>query len=84
MVFEIVRALAENPNEILYGEGVLKSYPTGLDFCALQTITTYPLPKTSTSLLLRYGASTFKKGDTVTGPIRPPKDKEKYFALFKS
>src|SRR3984957_13658428 len=45
MVFEIVKALSENPAEIRRFD--------------------------------------LKKGDTLSGTIRPPKDKEKYFALLK-
>src|SRR5688572_27307508 len=32
MVFEIVKCIAENPNETLYGEGVLEILPDGFGF----------------------------------------------------
>lgn len=32
LVFEVVKSLAENPNEILYGEGVLEVLPDGFGF----------------------------------------------------
>ena len=32
MVFEIVKAISENPNEMLYGEGVLEILPDGFGF----------------------------------------------------
>src|ERR1700689_2475046 len=32
MVFEIVKAISENPNEVLYGEGVLEILPDGFGF----------------------------------------------------
>ncbi|MBA2729093.1 MAG: Rho termination factor N-terminal domain-containing protein, partial [Parachlamydiaceae bacterium] len=32
VVFEIVKAISENPNEVLYGEGVLEILPDGFGF----------------------------------------------------
>ena len=32
MVFEIVKAISEKPNEVLYGEGVLEILPDGFGF----------------------------------------------------
>src|SRR5688572_28024889 len=32
MVFEIVKTISENPNEVLYGEGVLEILPDGFGF----------------------------------------------------
>ncbi len=81
MVFEIVKAISENPNEILYGEGVLKSCQMALDFFAPQTITILPSAEdiyVSPAQIRRFD---LKKGDTLCGTIRPPKEKEKYFAL---
>jgi transcription termination factor Rho len=83
MVFEIVKALAENPNEILYGEGVLEVLPDGFGFLRSPNYNYLPSPEDiyiSPAQIRRFD---LKKGDTVTGPIRPPKDKEKYFALLK-
>lgn len=83
MVFEIVKALAENPNEILYGEGVLEILPDGFGFLRSPNYNYLPSPEDiyiSPAQIRRFD---LKKGDTVTGPIRPPKDKEKYFALLK-
>lgn len=83
MVFEIVKALAENPNEILYGEGVLEILPDGFGFLRSPNYNYLPSPEDiyiSPAQIRRFD---LKKGDTVQGAIRPPKDKEKYFALLK-
>ncbi len=83
MVFEIVKALAENPQEILYGEGVLEVLPDGFGFLRSPNYNYLPSPEDiyiSPAQIRRFD---LKKGDTVSGPIRPPKDKEKYFALLK-
>lgn len=83
MVFEIVKALAENPNEILIGEGVLEILPDGFGFLRSPNYNYLFSPEDiyiSPAQIRRFD---LKKGDTITGPIRPPKDKEKYFALLK-
>lgn len=83
MVFEIVKALSENPNEILYGEGVLEVLPDGFGFLRSPNYNYLPSPEDiyiSPAQIRRFD---LKKGDTVSGTIRPPKDKEKYFALLK-
>lgn len=83
MVFEIVKALSENPHEILIGEGVLEVLPDGFGFLRSPNYNYLPSPEDiyiSPAQIRRFD---LKKGDTITGPIRPPKDKEKYFALLK-
>jgi transcription termination factor Rho len=83
MVFEIVKCLAENPNEILYGEGVLEILPDGFGFLRSPNYNYLPSPEDiyiSPAQIRRFD---LKKGDTISGTIRPPKDKEKYFALLK-
>lgn len=83
MVFEVVKALAENPTEILYGEGVLEILPDGFGFLRSPNYNYLPSPEDiyiSPAQIRRFD---LKKGDTITGPIRPPRDKEKYFALLK-
>lgn len=83
MVFEIVKALSENPTEILYGEGVLEVLPDGFGFLRSPNYNYLPSPEDiyiSPAQIRRFD---LKKGDTVSGTIRPPKDKEKYFALLK-
>lgn len=83
MVFEIVKAISENPNEILYGEGVLEVLPDGFGFLRSPNYNYLSSPEdiyVSPAQIRRFE---LRKGDTVCGPIRPPKDKEKYFALLK-
>lgn len=83
MVFEIVKAVSENPNEILYGEGVLEILPDGFGFLRSPNYNYLPSAEDiyiSPAQIRRFD---LKKGDTVCGTIRPPKEKEKYFALLK-
>ncbi|MDP1881190.1 MAG: transcription termination factor Rho [Parachlamydiaceae bacterium] len=83
MVFEIVKSISENPNEILYGEGVLEILPDGFGFLRSPNYNYLPSAEdiyVSPAQIRRFD---LKKGDTLCGTIRPPKDKEKYFALLK-
>lgn len=83
MVFEIVKCLSEKPDEILYGEGVLEILPDGFGFLRSPNYNYLPSAEdiyVSPAQIRRFD---LKKGDTVTGSIRPPKEKEKYFALLK-
>lgn len=83
LVFEVVKIISEKPDELLYGEGVLEVLPDGYGFLR-STIYNY-LPSAediyvSPAQIRRFD---LKKGDNVSGTIRSPKDKEKYFALLK-
>ncbi len=83
MVFEIVRAKAEHPTEILVGEGVLEILPDGFGFLRSPNYNYLPSAEdiyVSPAQIRRFD---LKKGDTVYGTIRSPKEKEKYFALLK-
>lgn len=83
MVFEIVRSISENPNEILYGEGVLEILPDGFGFLRSPNYNYTPSAEdiyVSPAQIRRFE---LRKGDTVNGTIRPPKEKEKFFALLK-
>lgn len=83
MVFEIVKAISENPHEMLYGEGVLEILPDGFGFLRSPNYNYLPSAEdiyVSPAQIRRFD---LKKGDTLSGTIRPPKDKEKYFALLK-
>src|ERR1700678_3314916 len=83
VVFEIVKAISENPNEVLYGEGVLEILPDGFGFLRSPNYNYLPSAEdiyVSPAQIRRFD---LKKGDTVKGTIRPPKEKEKYFALLK-
>lgn len=83
MVFEIVKAISDNPNEVLYGEGVLEILPDGFGFLRSPNYNYLPSAEdiyVSPAQIRRFD---LKKGDTLCGTIRPPKEKEKYFALLK-
>lgn len=83
MVFEIVKSISENPNEVLYGEGVLEVLPDGFGFLRSTNYNYTPSAEdiyVSPAQIRRFD---LRKGDTVNGTIRPPKEKEKYFALLK-
>lgn len=83
MVFEIVKCISENPNEMLYGEGVLEVLPDGFGFLRSPNYNYLPSAEdiyVSPAQIRRFD---LRKGDTICGTIRPPKEKEKFFALLK-
>ena len=83
MVFEVVKTLSERPNETLVGEGVLEILPDGFGFLRSPNYNYLPSPEdiyVSPAQIRRFD---LKKGDSVYGTIRSPKEKEKYFALLK-
>jgi transcription termination factor Rho len=83
VVFEVVKLLSEKPSEILVGEGVLEVLPDGFGFLRSPNYNYLPSAEdiyVSPAQIRRFD---LKKGDTVYGTIRSPKEKEKYFALLK-
>lgn len=83
VVFEIVRTISERPNEVLYGEGVLEVLPDGFGFLRSPNYNYLPSAEdiyVSPAQIRRFD---LRKGDTIFGSIRSPKDKEKYFAMLK-
>ncbi len=83
VVFEIVKIKSERPDELLIGEGVLEVLPDGFGFLRSPIYNYLPSAEdiyVSPAQIRRFD---LKKGDTVTGTIRSPKEKEKYFALLK-
>jgi transcription termination factor Rho len=83
VVFEIVKLLSEKQTEILVGEGVLEVLPDGFGFLRSPNYNYLPSAEdiyVSPAQIRRFD---LKKGDTVYGTIRSPKEKEKYFALLK-
>ncbi len=81
MVFETVKALCERPHEVLICEGVLEVLPDGFGFLRSPDYNYLPSAEdiyVSPAQIRRFD---LKKGDTVSGTIRSPKEKEKYFAL---
>ena len=82
ILFSILKKLAEK-NEQITGGGVLEVLQDGFGF--LRAIETNYLPGpddiyVSPSQIRKFGLRT---GDTVEGPVRAPKDAERYFALLK-
>ncbi len=83
VVFEIVKTISERPNEMLYGEGVLEVLPDGFGFLRSPNYNFLPSAEdiyVSPAQIRRFD---LRRGDTLFGSIRAPKDKEKYFALLK-
>ncbi|MFN0065424.1 MAG: transcription termination factor Rho [Chlamydiales bacterium] len=83
MVFEIVKIKSTHPGELLLGEGVLEVLPDGFGFLRSPTYNYLPSAEdiyVSPAQIRRFD---LKKGDTILGTIRSPKEKEKYFALLK-
>lgn len=83
IVFDIVKVKSERLDELLIGEGVLEVLPDGFGFLRSPTYNYLPSAEdiyVSPAQIRRFD---LKKGDTITGTIRSPKEKEKYFALLK-
>jgi transcription termination factor Rho len=83
MVFEIVKTLSTLPTEVLYGEGCLEVLPDGFGFLRSPNYNYLPSAEdiyVSPAQIRRFD---LRKGDTLSGSIRSPKEKEKYFALLK-
>ena len=82
VIFEILKLNAER-NGVLFGDGVLEILPEGFGFMRSQAFNYLPCPEdvyVSPSQIRRFDLQT---GDLITGQIRPPKEKEKFFALLK-
>jgi len=82
LIFEILKGNAMK-NGLMFGEGVLEILPDGFGFLRSPNYNYLPCPEdiyVSPSQIRRFD---LKTGDTVSGEIRPPKDKERYFALLK-
>jgi len=82
MLFSILKTLAED-NKDIEGEGVLEVLQDGFGFLRSMEANYLPGPDdiyVSPSQIKRFG---LRSGDTVEGPIRAPKDGERYFALLK-
>ena len=81
-MFAILKELAEEGTEII-GSGVLEVLQDGFGFLRSPDVNYLPGPDDiylSPSQIRRFALRT---GDTVEGPIRAPKDGERYFALLK-
>ncbi|MFO8089318.1 MAG: transcription termination factor Rho [Desulfatiglandaceae bacterium] len=82
LVFSLLQAHSER-NGFISGEGVLEILPDGFGFLRAPDANYLPGPDdiyVSPSQIRRFN---LRKGDTIAGQIRPPKDSERYFALLK-
>ncbi len=81
--FSVLKKFAEK-NEEIVGEGVLETMQDGFGFLRSANSNYLPGPDdiyVSPNQIKKYG---LRKGDTLEGPIRPPKDGERYFALVET
>jgi transcription termination factor Rho len=82
MIVEILKKSAEKSGG-MYGEGVLEILPDGFGFLRAPTYNYLPCPEdiyVSPSQIRRFE---LQNGDTISGHVRPPKEKERFFALLK-
>ncbi|WP_419778753.1 transcription termination factor Rho [Maridesulfovibrio sp.] len=82
LIFSLLQGCAAQNGQI-YGEGVLEVLPDGFGFLRSPTYSYMPGPDdiyVSPSQIRRFG---LRKGDIISGQIRPPKEGERYFALLR-
>jgi len=82
VIFHILQKNAERAG-VLFSEGVLEVLPEGFGFLRSQSFNYLPCPEdiyVSPSQIRRFDLQT---GNLIAGQIRPPKEKEKFFALLK-
>ena len=82
VIFQILQKNSER-NGVLFAEGVLEILPEGFGFLRSQSFNYLPCPEdiyVSPSQIRRFDLQT---GDIISGQIRPPKEKERFFALLK-
>ncbi|MBU3831305.1 MAG: Rho termination factor N-terminal domain-containing protein, partial [Candidatus Desulfovibrio faecigallinarum] len=82
LLFAILQACGSHDGAI-YGDGVLEILPDGFGFLRSTFYSYMPGPDdiyVSPSQIRKFS---LRKGDIVSGQIRPPKEGERYFALLK-
>ena len=82
LIFQILQRDAEKTGS-LYTEGVLEILPEGFGFLRSESFNYLPCPEdvyVSPSQIRRFDLQT---GDIISGEIRRPKDRERFFALVK-
>jgi transcription termination factor Rho len=82
VIFHILEKNAQRAG-VLFSEGVIEVLPEGFGFLRSQSFNYLPCPEdiyVSPSQIRRFDLQT---GNLVAGQIRPPKEKEKFFALLK-
>ncbi len=82
LIFEILKENAAK-NGLMYGSGYLEVLPDGFGFLRSASYSYLPCPEDiylSPSQIKRFS---LKTGDFVTGQIRQPREKERFFAMLK-
>jgi transcription termination factor Rho len=82
LIFQVLQKNAERAG-VLFSEGVLEILPEGFGFLRSRSFNYLPCPEdiyVSPSQIRRFDLQT---GNLIAGQIRPPKDKERFFALLK-
>jgi len=82
VIFQILQKNAERAG-VLFSEGVLEILAEGFGFLRSQSFNYLPCPEdiyVSPSQIRRFDLQT---GNLIAGQIRPPKEKERFFALLK-
>src|SRR2546423_10084218 len=82
LIFKILQAQSEKEGHI-FAEGVLEILPDGFGFLRSPNYNYLPGPDDiyiSPSQIKKFG---LRKGDTVAGYVRPPKEQERFFALLQ-
>ncbi|MGE4552699.1 MAG: transcription termination factor Rho [Desulfovibrionaceae bacterium] len=82
LIFDILQQCASQNGQI-HAEGVLEVLPDGFGFLRSPMYSYMPGPDDiyiSPSQIRRFG---LRKGDIISGTIRPPKEGERYFALLR-
>jgi len=82
LIAKILEAQAKDSG-LIYDEGVLEILPDGFGFLRSPNYNYLPGPDDiyiSPSQIKKFG---LRKGDTVAGYVRPPKDQERFFALLQ-
>jgi transcription termination factor Rho len=82
LIFRILKERTKL-NGLMFGEGTLEILPDGFGFLRSPDYHYLPCPDdiyVSPSQIRRFG---LRKGATVAGQIRPPKENERYFALLR-
>ena len=82
LIFRILKERTKM-NGLMFGEGTLEILPDGFGFLRSPDYHYLPCPDdiyVSPSQIRRFG---LRKGTTVAGQIRPPKENERYFALLR-
>jgi len=83
---ELIQKILESQakvNGLLYNEGVLEILPDGFGFLRSTNYNYLPSPDDiyiSPSQIKKFG---LRKGDTVSGYVRPPKEGERFYALLQ-